>query len=132
MQPTHFENPNYGQQRTVSLWEAIGDLPPLIAGGGSESMSYDRILRNKQLKQSPGRYLLDVLEIDQSNTITAHRARPHNPRDLRDFSRLKEGETGAQAIARGIALETPYNQDTFKDRYTRQHRDNLCSTMWHV
>jgi DNA (cytosine-5)-methyltransferase 1 len=30
---------------------------------------------------------------------------------------------------RGVKFEFPYDKDTFKDRYTRQHRDEPCSTI---
>jgi DNA (cytosine-5)-methyltransferase 1 len=53
----------------------------------------------------------------------------HSERDLRDFDRLAEGQTSKQALSAGIEMEFPYNRDTFKDRYTRQHRDQLCSTI---
>jgi DNA (cytosine-5)-methyltransferase 1 len=43
--------------------------------------------------------------------------------------RLNEGENSKQAIARGEEMEFPYDRENFKDRYTRQHRDKLCSTV---
>lgn len=61
--------------------------------------------------------------------LTSHRARPHNEQDLRDFFRLKEGETAGQAIARGEPMEFTYKRTIFLDRYHRQHRDELCSTI---
>src|SRR5690606_14182089 len=33
------------------------------------------------------------------------------------------------ALARGEQMEFPYDRGHFKDRYTRQHRDRLCSTI---
>ena len=70
-----------------------------------------------------------MLEIDCSSKITCHTARPHSQRDLRDFSKLHEGETSARAIARGEKMEFPYDRGCFKDRYTKQHRNALCSTI---
>lgn len=61
--------------------------------------------------------------------LTAHRARPHNDRDLRDFARIHEGETADAAITRGEKMEFPYDRNVFLDRYTRQHRERLCSTI---
>src|SRR6185436_8634072 len=61
--------------------------------------------------------------------LTAHRARPHSERDLRDFVKLREGEHCGKAIKRGETFEFPYDKDSFKDRYTRQHRDQLCSAI---
>ena len=61
--------------------------------------------------------------------MTGHQARPHMERDLRDFAKLGEGETGQHVLERGEKLEHPYNKKIFKDRYTRQHRNRLCSTI---
>jgi DNA (cytosine-5)-methyltransferase 1 len=126
---THGEEYSVNNQNIVTLWEAIGDLPQIPAGGGDESMQYDFDLRETQLIKYTGRFLIDVLEINKSKNLTAHRARPHNERDLRDFSRIQEGETGSQACIRGEEIETPYNSKIFKDRYTKQHRNRLCSTI---
>jgi len=113
----------------VSLWEAIGDLPPLRAGDGDFTAEYDVVRGGAHLGSYGRRYLVDVLEVDRSESLTAHVARPHSERDLRDFDRLKEGETCREAIARGEKMEFPYDRENFKDRYTRQHRNELCSTI---
>ncbi len=113
----------------TSLWEAIGDLPRLQAGGGQESTAYDLELRRKFQKKYDDRYLLKVLEVAKSESLTSHRARPHSDRDLRDFLKLNEGENSQEAIRRGIEFEFPYAKDSFKDRYTRQHRNEPCSTI---
>ena len=133
MSPTHSVQSNSDDRKRmqdmVTLWEAIGDLPPLHAGGGRETREYDLERRRHQLERYGGRYLLDVLEVQKAVQLTAHRARPHLERDLRDFNRLREGEDSKHAIARGEKMEFPYDRDVFKDRYTRQHRDKLCSTI---
>lgn len=113
----------------VSLWEAIGDLPPLEAGTGEEVAEYDLPRRQKHLRRYGPRYLEEVLEIHRAPRLTAHVARPHSERDLRDFARLREGESSAAAMRRGVEFEWPYSKDHFKDRYTRQPRDGLCSTI---
>lgn len=114
------------------LWDAIGDLPPLAAGAGVEESDYDAPLRKHFLDartETARRYLDEVLEVAKAGKLTAHRARPHSERDLRDFERIREGETAAAAIARGEKMEFPYNRSVFLDRYTRQHRERLCSTI---
>jgi DNA (cytosine-5)-methyltransferase 1 len=73
--------------------------------------------------------MLDVLEVHRSARLTAHVARFHSERDLRDFDRLREGENSKAALARGEKMEFPYDRENFPDRYTRQHRDALCSTI---
>lgn len=111
------------------LWEAIGDLPPLKAGEGEESCDYDLDRREAHVKRFGRRYLYSVLEIKRATKLTAHQARPHSGRDLRDFLLLKEGENSKEAMARGVEFEFPYNKGNFKDRYTRQHRMEPCSTI---
>jgi DNA (cytosine-5)-methyltransferase 1 len=118
-----------GLKDQVTLWEAIGDLPPLAAGTGSEDSEYDAERFARQFRLYGGRYLLDVLEVAPHNKLTAHVARPHSDRDLRDFARLREGEHCTQAMKRGEHFEFPYDKKTFKDRYTRQHRNETCSTI---
>ncbi len=113
-----------------TLWEAIGDLAPLKAGEGEESCDYDMGRRKKYLdRYGRGSYIYKVLEVSKATKITAHRARPHNARDLRDFELLKEGENSKEAMERGVEFEFPYDKENFKDRYTRQHREEPCSTI---
>jgi DNA (cytosine-5)-methyltransferase 1 len=86
-------------------------------------------LRNRHLDEFTGRYIIDVLECDKAEELTAHKARSHSDRDLRDFFRLIEGENSGQAIKRGEIMEFPYNRESFRDRYTRQSGSRLCSTI---
>ena len=116
-------------EKPVTLWEAIGDLPPLHAGGGESETDYDTIRGREHYEKYGRRFLLDVLEVHRSSRLTAHVARSHSERDLRDFDRLREGETSKGALARGEKMEFPYDRENFPDRYTRQHRDALCSTV---
>jgi DNA (cytosine-5)-methyltransferase 1 len=116
----------------TNLGAAIGDLPPIPAGDGDETRDYDRWWRRNALAQfgAAGRnYLFKVLEVRRARQLTAHRARPHSDRDLRDFALLREGESSAQAMRRGVTFEFPYDKTTFKDRYTRQSRYAPCSTI---
>jgi DNA (cytosine-5)-methyltransferase 1 len=80
-------------QPLTTLWEAIGDLPPLAAGEGVEEADYDPRRRQSQLARYGGRYLKRVLQIQRARRLTARVARLHSDRDLRDFARLNEGET---------------------------------------
>lgn len=112
-----------------SLWEAIGDLPPIKAGEGEESADYDMERRRGQIERFDSRYLYGVLQVKGAPKLTSHRARPHSERDLRDFALLREGENSQEAMKRGVKFEFPYDKETFKDRYTRQHRNEPCSTI---
>lgn len=115
------------------LAAAIGDLPILRAGGGEDERDYDfrrRVEHVKQQGDTALNYLSNVLEIDRAAKLTNHVARPHSERDLRDFVRLREGESSARAMReRGIVFEFPYDKSVFKDRYTRQSRWKPCSTI---
>lgn len=111
------------------LWEAIGDLPPVKAGKGIDPRKYDMRRRKKHVANHTRRYLYSVLEVRKAHTLTAHCARAHSARDLRDFALLREGESSAEAMRRGIKFEFPYDKSSFKDRYTRQSRWDACSTI---
>ena len=111
------------------LWEAIGDLPPVKAGEGEEERDYDMERRRAHVGRFGRRYLYSVLEVHRAKKLTAHRARPHNARDLRDFGRLREGESSARAMRRGVQFEFPYSKEHFDDRFTRQSRWDACSTI---
>lgn len=113
----------------TTLWDAIGDLPALQAGEGSEESKYDYELRYGGRTDRSLNYIENVLEIDKTESLTAHRARPHSERDLRDFQKLYTGESSAEAMRRGVEFEFPYDKNTFKDRFTRQPKDGPCSTI---
>jgi DNA (cytosine-5)-methyltransferase 1 len=130
IQRTHSLNPETdGLLEAVNLGEAIEDLPSLEAGDERVVQSYDASLRERYLRKYSGDFLRDVAGAFDSPDLTWHCARPHSERDLRDFSRLLEGETCRTALARGVEMEFPYDRSSFKDRYTRQSRDSLCSTI---
>jgi DNA (cytosine-5)-methyltransferase 1 len=116
-------------QAPVTVWEAIGDLPPVPAGGGAAAVDFDPVRGRAHLQRYGKRFLVDVLEVHRTESLTSHVARPHSERDLRDFDRLREGETSKEAIERGEKMEFPYDRSHFKDRYTKQHRERLCSTI---
>ena len=117
----------------TALGPAIGDLPRLAAGEGHENSAYDLDRRRAHLARwgkVARRYLYRVLEVAASPDLTAHCARPHSERDLRDFCRLHEGESSAVAMRkRYVEFEWPYSKKHFKDRYTRQSRRKACSTI---
>lgn len=127
---THSEAPQEPSiQKIVTLGEAIGDLPPLEANSGSSVSYYNLPLREQHIHRYGDRYTRGILLTDNSHSLTWHVARMHSERDLRDFRQLAEGQTSRGALAAGIEMEFPYDRGSFKDRYTRQHRDRLCSTI---
>jgi DNA (cytosine-5)-methyltransferase 1 len=113
----------------ATLGDAIMDLPVIRANSGAQEMDYDLERRAKQVRGNTQHFIHKVLEVSRAIKLTAHESRPHNDRDLRDFSKLAEGDNSRAAMRRGVAFEFPYNKTSFKDRYTRQHRDRPCSTI---
>ena len=116
------------------LGDAIGDLPVLDAGAGEHSVAYDLKRRTVQFFNGTHdtvrrRYLSKVAEVEHSTALFNHVARPHNTRDLRDFLLLPEGCSSAELLREGVKFEFPYDKSSFKDRYTRQHRNRPCSTI---
>lgn len=116
-------------KKDFRLGHAIMDLPPVNAGGGTDPTDYDYQLRNNYTIEWGNDYLDIIAEIGKSTVITAHPARPHSDRDLRDFAKMEEGENAGQAMKRGVEFEFPYDKSTFKDRYSRQSRYAPCSTI---
>lgn len=131
--PTYFHPELKPAKRAIlgtTLWDAIGDLPVLRSGEGDEEREYDLRKRfDAMICPAAENYMFNVLEVKQAVSLTAHRARPHSERDLGDFLKLKEGENSGEAMRRGIEFDFPYDKTTFKDRYTRQHRNRPCSTI---
>ena len=100
------------------LGDAILDLPTLEAGEGVNVRAYD--LRRREVQFLNGRddvfrrnYLNNVAEVPHTEVLTNHVARPHSARDLRDFLKLREGESSAAAMRRGVEFEHPYDKTTF-------------------
>jgi DNA (cytosine-5)-methyltransferase 1 len=115
--------------KSPTLGEAICDLPPVQAGGGQEETDYDMNRRRAHVAKYGRRYLYKTLEVHRAARLTAHRARPHSERDLRDFAKLREGEHFTAATKRGETFEFPYDRENFRDRYKRQHRNDVCTTI---
>lgn len=135
--PGYFPSELQSSPRAVAsamLGDAIGDLPPLFAGEGANEVAYDLNRRNAQFfggvrDSIRRRFLRDVAEVQSATRLTNHVARPHSERDLRDFERIPEGRSSAELMREGVEFEFPYDKTTFKDRYTRQHRNRPCSTI---
>ena len=128
--PTHADKPgdNSGLPDPVTLWKAIGDLPRLKAG---ETVSeYDVRQRTDFAIKHGDEYIDKIAEVYGTLELTGHSARPHMDRDLRDFARLRQGESSVSAVRRGEKMEFPDERgEKFKDRYTRQHKNRLSSTI---
>lgn len=131
--PTDLKRPTRAPAGAM-LGDAIGDLPVLAAGSGQHSATYDLTRRTVQFLGGTRdvirrRYLINVAETGRSTAIMNHVARPHSARDLGDFLRLPEGCSSAELMRKGVKFDFPYDKTSFKDRYTRQHRNRPCSTI---
>lgn len=118
----------------TKLGDAILDLPILKAGEGENDTSYNLARRKTPFLSGTRarirkRYLKNVAEVGQTSRLMNHVARPHSERDLRDFDRIREGASSSELMREGVEFEFPYDKTTFKDRYTRQHRNRTCSTI---
>lgn len=114
----------------ATLGDAIMDLPALPSPGGAQEMDYDLERRARHTAGNRHHFIYRVLQVSRAAKLTAHESRRHSERDLRDFVKIREGENSSQAMRdRGIKFEFPYDTSSFKDRYTRQHRNRPCSTI---
>ena len=113
----------------ATLGDAIMDLPVIRDNSGAQEMDYDLERRAAHVQGNKHHFIHRVLQVSRADKLTAHESRPHSERDLRDFAKLAEGDNSREAMRRGVEFEFPYDKTTFKDRYTRQHRDRPCSTI---
>lgn len=121
-------------QLGAMLGDAILDLPKLAAGEGENETNYD--LKHRAVHFLGGvrdhiraPYLEQVAEVGRAPNLFNHVARPHNDRDLYDFNLIPEGSSSAVEMRLGVKFKFPYKKTSFKDRYTRQHRNRPCSTI---
>lgn len=113
----------------ATLGDAIMDLPVIRANSGAQEMDYDLERRATHVQGNKHHFIHRVLQVSKAETLTAHESRPHSERDLRDFAKLSEGDNSREAMRRGVLFDFPYDKTSFKDRYTRQHRERPCSTI---
>jgi DNA (cytosine-5)-methyltransferase 1 len=116
------------------LGDAILDLPKLDADDGENETDYDLKQRTVGFlggARHPLRasFLERVAEVGLAPRLFNHVSRPHSDRDLKDFKRIPEGSSSAVEMRRGVQFDFPYDKTSFKDRYTRQHRNRPCSTI---
>jgi DNA (cytosine-5)-methyltransferase 1 len=115
---------------TVTLHQAIGDLPPVEAGSGQEVAvaefliaDDDPVLRHvARTKQFPLR--------TERSVIFNHRARWNNESDLALYALLREGEDAHDIVTRyGRVDLMKYRKDIFHDKYYRLRGDTACRTI---
>jgi DNA (cytosine-5)-methyltransferase 1 len=103
----------------LSVEEAIGDLPAIPAGGGTEAAPYPpvRELSEYQLARRAGAMLL-----------FNHRARSHSPTMLKKMAMIQEGGRN-QELPDDQRLRADPEREYFSQAYGRLHRHGIAQTI---
>lgn len=107
----------------ITLFEAIGDLPPLGVDDGhwiDHHAPTQDALSSRYLQRYPSRHPLGLL--------FSHKTRYQNPSDLERFGCLRPGETYMDLIAQRPELQN-YRTDAFDDKYYRLRPDKPSRTI---
>lgn len=105
-----FPEATYGLSKTkfISVWDAIGNLPVLRAGGGTEVTEYNRPTFHKYQEWAR----------EGSSEIHNHVARPHKQRDIETFQQMKPGDKWKDLPQKYRDLYG-YREDIFGDKFKR-------------
>jgi DNA (cytosine-5)-methyltransferase 1 len=108
--PNPFPTPsnNFSEKNFVSVWNAIGDLPVIRAGGGSEIMQYNR----------PTFHTYQDWSREGSTCVHNHVARPHQPRDIETFQQMRPGDKWKD-LPKKYREMYGYRDDIFCDKFKR-------------
>lgn len=79
--PTHSDEAKNGKHPVVTVWEALSDLPPIMAGGGKDFMDYDCDANNDYQKTCRA----------NSAGVYNHVAMKHTDRIISRFEKILEG-----------------------------------------
>lgn len=96
------------KEKFVSVWNAIGDLPSLRAGGGAEIAEYKKPTFHKYQEWTR----------EDSPQIHNHIARPHKPRDIETFKHMKPGDKWKD-LPQKYRDMYGYREDIFGDKFKR-------------
>jgi DNA (cytosine-5)-methyltransferase 1 len=105
--------------RGLSVEEAIGDLPSIAAGGGSEAMQYPSAndLSDYQRERRAG-----------SAVLFNHKARSHSPAMLKKMAMIQEGGRN-QDLPDERRLRADPEREYFSQAYGRLHRHGIAQTI---
>lgn len=103
----------------LSVEEAIGDLPSIVAGGGSEAVQYPSIseLSDYQRARRTGAALL-----------FNHKARSHSAAMLKKMAMIQEGGRN-QELPDDQRLRADPEREYFSQAYGRLHRHGIAQTI---
>jgi len=107
-----------GCNDSISVWNAIGDLPPLRAGGGKEIMEYYKPTFHKYQEWARA----------GSSRVPNHVARPHTPRDVETFRYMRPGDKWKDLPKKYRDLYG-YRNDIFNDKFKRLWKNKPAWTV---
>ncbi|MFY3740486.1 MAG: DNA (cytosine-5)-methyltransferase 1 [Candidatus Nitrosomirales archaeon] len=116
--PTFDDHEGNGKSDVVSVWDAIGDLPRLRSGEGNDQMQYDRKPLSDYQKRAR----------KNSSVLYNHVARWHNERDIKVFSKMREGMWWKDLPASSRKLYG-YRDDIFHDKFKKLKRSEPSWTV---
>lgn len=105
-------------RNTVTVWAAIGDLPPLKEGEGEEVADYN----------SPPSNHYQVWSRKGSSKVFNHVARSHRQRDLNTFNSMKPGDKWKD-LKQEYRDSYGYRDDIFNDKFKRLWKDKPSWTV---
>lgn len=110
-----------GLKPYVTVWEAIGDLPEIPAGGGAEVMPYTKPPHSEYARWAR----------EGSPAVYNHKARYHNERDIMVFSLMKEGQwwKDLPEDVRRMFNWNPRRDQIFQDKVKKLARDKPSWTI---
>lgn len=155
-----FPSPTHEPEKYLTLFEAIGDLPPLKAkltitglgkrvgkcldefnrtvNSGSDAVPYHGDLFREHYRRlgTRGRAFLDFIKPNGIQTLTHHIARSQQKSDVELFRRMRPGMTAEDIVnsgaasVRGLRKLIKYDMESFTDKYKKQSWKKPCSTVF--
>lgn len=109
-------------RRPITLWDAIGDLPPLGESTGGRELSYNR---RQQLTRFQQRARSSMRSDELRDLIWDHQTRPVRDDDRRAFA-LMTSTTRYSDLPEELRR---YGHESFNDKYKRLGRDELSRSI---
>jgi len=141
----------------ITLFEAIGDLPKVSAKitftgmtqemikrtkkrnekiyNGEDEVPFDKVMFKEHLSRvtTSAKQFFEYVRPNGYKVIHHHVARSQQKSDLELFGLMREGETAKEFThrrPRQAGKLIKYNMDSFEDKYRKQKRNALCTTVF--